>query len=240
MPDVAVSHFAIECRGVRKARFVPLWRLGRPPPTSPPPTFAALTRMASPPASYVDLLESRLDQSAAEHPRRPRAARNATVDAMAWSVVGPKANEIAMAKAEDVGSAWVAVSNTNHFGIAGYYPLMALKRDLIGWAMCNSTAFVAPLWGVDRMLGTNPIAFAFPAGEEPPIVIDFATSAAPFGKIEIAKRKGASIPSSWAIDRHGNPATEPDQVIDGGALLPLAAPANPVDTRVHWPRWWMY
>src|SRR6476661_5702281 len=136
-------------------------------------------------------------------------------------VVGPKANEIAMDKAEQHGSGWVSVCNSNHFGIAGYYPLKALERDLIGWAMCNSTKLVAPLWGAERMLGTNPLAIAFPAGEEPPVVIDFATSATAYGKIEIAKRKGTAIPPGWAIDRAGNPATGPDQMIDGGALLPL-------------------
>ena len=77
-------------------------------------------------------------------------------------VVGPKANEIAMEKAEKYGSGWVSVCNTNHFGIAGYYPLKAIERNLIGWAMTNSTKLVAPLWGAERMLGTNPIAIAFP------------------------------------------------------------------------------
>jgi LDH2 family malate/lactate/ureidoglycolate dehydrogenase len=138
-------------------------------------------------------------------------------------VVGPAANEIAMAKAEAVGCAMVSVSNTNHFGMAGYYPLRALERGLIGWASCNSTKLVAPLWGAERVLGTNPIAVAFPAGEEPPVVIDFATSAAAYGKIEIAQRKGEPIPPGWAIDREGNPATRPEQMIDGGALLPLGS-----------------
>ncbi len=136
-------------------------------------------------------------------------------------VVGPRTNEVAMEKAEAVGSAWVSVRNSNHFGIAGYYPLQALARGLIGWAMCNSTKLVAPLWGAERMLGTNPVAFAFPAGEEPPVVVDFATSATAYGKIEIARRKGEPIPPGWAIDRDGHPATRPEQMIDGGALLPL-------------------
>jgi len=83
-------------------------------------------------------------------------------------VVGPHANEIAMAKAVEAGSGWVAVRNTNHFGIAGYYVLEALERDLIGMAMTNSSALVAPLFGVGRMLGTNPLAIAFPGLEEPP------------------------------------------------------------------------
>jgi LDH2 family malate/lactate/ureidoglycolate dehydrogenase len=138
-------------------------------------------------------------------------------------VVGPRANEVAMAKADAAGAAVVSVSNTNHFGMAGYYPLRALERGLIGWAVCNSTKLVAPLWGAERMLGTNPIAIAFPAGAEPPVVIDFATSATAYGKIEIARRKGEPIPPGWAVDRDGNPATQPEQMVDGGALLPLGS-----------------
>jgi len=136
-------------------------------------------------------------------------------------VVGPKANVIAMEKALAVGSGWVSVRNTNHFGMAGYYPLQALKHDLIGWAMTNSTKLVAPLWGAQRMLGTNPIAVAFPGLDEPPIVIDMATSATSFGKIEIALRAGNPIPEGWAIDHDGRAATQPQQMIDGGALVPL-------------------
>ena len=93
-------------------------------------------------------------------------------------VVGPHSNRIAMDMADKAGSGWVAVCNTNHFGIAGYYVLQALERDMIGWAMTNSSSLVAPLWGAQRMLGTNPIAIAFPGKEEPPIVIDMATCTA--------------------------------------------------------------
>src|SRR6266404_3467507 len=112
-------------------------------------------------------------------------------------VVGPKANQIAMEKAEQYGSGWVSVCNSNHFGIAGYYPLKALERDLIGWAMTNATKLVAPLWGAERMIGTNPIAIAFPGKEEPPVVIDLATSAASYGKVEIARRKNLAVPHGW-------------------------------------------
>ena len=138
-------------------------------------------------------------------------------------VVGPHANEIAMSKALDAGSGWVAVRNTNHFGIAGYYVLQALERDLIGWAMTNSSALVAPTFGVGRMLGTNPVAIAFPGLDEPPVVIDFATSAVAFGKIEIAMRRNQPIPAGWAIDAEGRPTTDPTDVLEGGALLPLGS-----------------
>jgi L-2-hydroxycarboxylate dehydrogenase (NAD+) len=138
-------------------------------------------------------------------------------------VVGPQANRIAMDMAEKSGSGWVSVCNTNHFGIAGYYVLKALERDLIGWAMTNSTKLVAPLWGAERMLGTNPISIAFPGKEEAPIVIDLATSAAAYGKIEIARRKGEPIPVGWAINREGRNTTNPDELVDGGAMLPLGS-----------------
>lgn len=138
-------------------------------------------------------------------------------------VVGPQANRIAMEMAEKCGSGWVSVCNTNHFGIAGYYVLKALERELIGWAMTNSTNLVAPLWGAERMLGTNPIAIAFPGKEEPPIVIDMATSAAAFGKIEIARRRREPMPEGWAIDREGRGTTSPDGMMEGGAMLPLGS-----------------
>src|SRR5512145_3047602 len=128
-------------------------------------------------------------------------------------VVGPKANEIAMDKAERYGSGWVSVCNTNHFGIAGYYPLQALERDLIGWAMTNSTKLVSPLWGAQRMLGTNPIAIAFPGYKEPPIVIDMATSAVAYGKIEIALREHSSIPKWWIIDKDGRDTMDPRDML---------------------------
>jgi LDH2 family malate/lactate/ureidoglycolate dehydrogenase len=138
-------------------------------------------------------------------------------------IVGPKANEIAMDKAEQHGSGWVSVCNTNHFGIAGYYPLQALERDLIGWAMTNTTKLVAPLWGAERMLGTNPIAIAFPGYKEPPIVIDMATSAVAYGKIEIALRKNENIPTGWIIDKDGNDTNNPQDMLAGGAQLPLGS-----------------
>jgi len=101
--------------------------------------------------------------------------------------------------------------------------LQALKRDMIGWAMTNSTKLVTPLWGAERMLGTNPIAIAFPGKDEPPIVIDMATCAAAYGKIEMARRRGQAIPQGWGIDSQGRGTTNPDDIVAGGALLPLGS-----------------
>jgi LDH2 family malate/lactate/ureidoglycolate dehydrogenase len=174
---------------------------------------------------YLQLLRSGQVNATPELRVVRETLTTATVDADngLGLVVGPRANEIAMDKALDAGSGWVAVRNSNHFGIAGYYVLRALERDLIGWAMTNSSALVTPLLGLGRMLGTNPIAIAFPGLEEPPIVIDFATSAVAFGKIEIARRLGELIPEGWAVDAAGLATTDPQAVYDGGALLPLGS-----------------
>src|SRR5258708_36288753 len=94
---------------------------------------------------------------------------------------------------------------------------------MIGMATTNSPKLVTPLWGTERMLGTNPIAIAFPAKKEPPIVVDMATCAAAYGKIEMARRRGESIPQGWGIDNRGRGTTNPDDIVAGGALLPLGS-----------------
>eukprot|EP01089_Gocevia_fonbrunei_P006780 TRINITY_DN1776_c0_g1_i1.p1 TRINITY_DN1776_c0_g1~~TRINITY_DN1776_c0_g1_i1.p1 ORF type:complete len:242 (-),score=49.56 TRINITY_DN1776_c0_g1_i1:618-1343(-) len=109
-------------------------------------------------------------------------------------VVGPKANQIAIDKATNVGSGWVSVCNSNHFGIAGYYALKSMDKSCIGWAMTNTTPLVVPLGSSEKYLGTNPIAVSFPGNKEQGIVIDMATSAVAWGKIEIAKRKQKKSP----------------------------------------------
>jgi LDH2 family malate/lactate/ureidoglycolate dehydrogenase len=141
-------------------------------------------------------------------------------------VVGPKCMEIAMQKAKEHGSGWISVCHTNHYGAAGYYPVMALKEDLIGLSMTNTTKGVTPFRGAEKMLGTNPIAIAFPGLKEPPVVIDFASSAVSYGKVEIAKRKGEKIPPGWCIDKDGNATNDPADMIEGGALLPLGSDEN--------------
>ena len=138
-------------------------------------------------------------------------------------VVGPKCMEMAIERTKDLGSCWISVCNTNHYGAAGYYPMMALKEEFIGMSMTNTTKGVAPFNGAEKMLGTNPIAIAFPAEKEPPVVIDFASSAVAYGKVEIAQRMGISIPEGWCIDKNGKPTTNPTEMIEGGALLPLGS-----------------
>ena len=176
-------------------------------------------------SSYVGLLSEGLINPKPEIKIVRSTPSTATVDGDngLGLVVGPRANQMAIEMAEKAGSGWISVRNTNHYGIAGYYVLKAAERDMIGWAMTNSSALVAPLWGMERMLGTNPIAIAFPGKQEPPIVIDMATCTAAYGKIEIALRKGEKIPTGWAIDNRGRVTNEPADVLAGGALLPLGS-----------------
>jgi L-2-hydroxycarboxylate dehydrogenase (NAD+) len=138
-------------------------------------------------------------------------------------VVAPKAMQIAIDKAKLVGTGWVSVKNSNHFGIAGYHAMMALSQDMIGMAMTNASALVAPTYAAEKMLGTNPIAVAVPAGNEYPFVADFATTTAANGKLEIAQRNNESIPTGWAQDAEGNPSNDAHILKKGGALLPLGS-----------------
>lgn len=142
-------------------------------------------------------------------------------DAGLGLVVAPHAMQVAIDKAKIAGSGWVSVKNSNHFGIAGKHAMMALDNDMIGIAMTNASALVAPTFSVERMLGTNPIAVAIPAGDEPAFVADFATTTAANGKLEILQRKNASMPAGWAQTKDGEPSTDPHALKDGGALLPL-------------------
>lgn len=141
-------------------------------------------------------------------------------------VVAPKAMQIAIEKAKNVGTGWVSVQNSNHFGIAGYHAMMALKEDMIGIAMTNASALVAPTFSTERLLGTNPIAVAIPAGSEAPFVGDLATTTAANGKLEILQRKGLDTPEGWVQDNEGNPITDAHALKNGGALLPLGSDIN--------------
>ncbi len=136
-------------------------------------------------------------------------------------VTAHRAMEIAMDKARQVGSGWVAVKNSNHFGIAGHHAMMALKEDMIGIALTNASPLVSPTFSKSRYLGTNPIAVAIPALEEPPVVIDMATTTVANGKLEVLQRAGKDAPLGWAVDKDGNPTTDASILKKGGSMLPL-------------------
>jgi L-2-hydroxycarboxylate dehydrogenase (NAD+) len=138
-------------------------------------------------------------------------------------VVAPKAMKLAIEKARNVGNGWVTVKNSNHFGIAGYHAMLALEHDMVGLAMTNASPLVSPTFSVERLLGTNPIAVAIPAKEQPPFVADFATTTAANGKLEILQRKGGVAPVGWVQDNQGRSSTNVHELKQGGALLPLGS-----------------
>ncbi|HEX6426468.1 MAG TPA: Ldh family oxidoreductase [Niastella sp.] len=136
-------------------------------------------------------------------------------------VVAPFAMQVAIDKAKNVGTGWVSVQNSNHFGIAGYHAMMALQHDMIGVAMTNASPLVAPTFSTERLLGTNPICVSIPAGEEPAFVADLATTTAANGKLEILQRKNLEAPQGWIQDKDGQSSTNAHELKTGGALLPL-------------------
>jgi L-2-hydroxycarboxylate dehydrogenase (NAD+) len=142
-------------------------------------------------------------------------------DAGLGLVVAPYAMQVAIEKAKNVGTGWVSVQNSNHFGIAGIHAMMALDHDMIGIAMTNASALVAPTFSKDKMLGTNPIAVAIPAGNEPAFVADFATTTAANGKLEILQRKNKPLPKGWVQNKAGDESINANELKEGGALLPL-------------------
>ncbi len=129
--------------------------------------------------------------------------------------------QIAINKAKTAGTGWVATNNTNHFGIAGFYSMMALEHNMIGIALTNANPLVAPTYSADRLLGTNPIAVAIPTHNQPPFVADFATTPVARGKLAIKSKLGEQIPLGLVQDKEGNPTTNPGVIEQGGAILTL-------------------
>jgi LDH2 family malate/lactate/ureidoglycolate dehydrogenase len=130
-------------------------------------------------------------------------------------VIGVKAMRLTIEKAKKCGLAMAAVRNSTHYGIAGYYALMAAKEDMICFTGTNARPSIAPTFGVENMLGTNPLTIGFPTDEEFPFVIDCATSITQRGKIEHYARINKTMPSGWVIDRKGNAVTDPHAALKG-------------------------
>jgi LDH2 family malate/lactate/ureidoglycolate dehydrogenase len=142
-------------------------------------------------------------------------------------VVGHKAMELVIDKALENNIAFAAVRDSNHYGIAGYFAMMALEHDLIGLSMTNTAVLTVPTYGKDAIMGTNPISIAVPAGKERPFVLDMATSTVTRGKLEVYEREGKTIPNTWATDEFGHATQDVTRVLanmidkKGGGLLPL-------------------
>ncbi|KPJ82952.1 MAG: lactate dehydrogenase [Spirochaetes bacterium DG_61] len=128
-------------------------------------------------------------------------------------VISKRSMDIAINKAKDYGMGMVVVKNSSHYGIAGYYVLMAVKADMIGISGTNARPAVAPTFGVETMLGTNPMTFGMPTDEPFPFLIDCATATTAEGKIEVYMKKGMEVPSSWVIGEDGRPRTDASQIL---------------------------
>lgn len=141
-------------------------------------------------------------------------------------VISKKSMQIAIEKAKKYGMGMVAVRNSTHYGIAGYYAMMAADAGMIGITGTNARPSTAPTFGVENMLGTNPLTFGMPTDEEFPFVIDCATSLSQRGKIEVYDRTGKPIPEGWVIDENGKTRTDTHQILEDltkgkAALTPL-------------------
>lgn len=138
-------------------------------------------------------------------------------------VVGRRAMEIAIRKAQATGAGFVSVRNSSHYGIAGFYARMALPYNMIGISMTNTGAGggTPPTFGRTGLFGTNPIAVAAPTRNGPPFVMDFATTVVAFGKLQIAMRRKHDVPLGWVMDKEGNLTSDPNTRADGGYLMPL-------------------
>ncbi len=141
-------------------------------------------------------------------------------------VISSKSMKIAIEKAGKVGMGMVAVRNSTHYGIAGYYVLMAVEAGMIGITGTNARPSVEPTFGVETLIGTNPLTFGIPTDEEFPFVIDCATSLTQRGKIEVYDRAGKNLPEGWVIDRSGKTRTDTHQILEDlvrgtAALTPL-------------------
>ncbi len=134
--------------------------------------------------------------------------------------VAYKAMKLAIEKAKNVGIGCVGVHNSNHFGVTGFYSDLAIRDGVIGIVLANTDPAIAPLGASEALLGTNPIAVGIPSDTY--IAVDMATSATARGKILESKRKGLELPEGWALDKEGNPTTDPDAALEG-SILPFGA-----------------
>lgn len=178
---------------------------------------------------YVDGLRTGIMLASPQMKTVVETPSTATIDAGAGlgQPAAYSAMQKAIEKAKTVGSGFVTVCNSNHYGIAGYYAMMALEHDCIGISMTNADVLVVPTFGRNAILGTNPIAVAAPAGKERPFVLDMATSTVPRGKLEVYERLVKPMPQGWATDETGISTGDAHHVLEnlkkraGGGLLPL-------------------
>jgi LDH2 family malate/lactate/ureidoglycolate dehydrogenase len=134
-------------------------------------------------------------------------------------VVAFKAMKMAIEKAGEYGIGWVSVKDSGHFGVAGLFPMMALERDFVGYVVTNSAPMMAPYGGRERIIGNNPLSYAFPADKCLPVIVDFSCSVVSSGKLILCRKRGEKIPLGWAYDKDGSPTEDPYEGYEGGGSL---------------------
>lgn len=177
---------------------------------------------------YIDRIREGIIEPVTRYSILRESAGSALIDGHngMGHVIAYHAMQLAMNKAKQTGIAAVSVTNSSHFGIAGYYPLMAVEQGMAGFTVTNARPSIAPTFGCDPMLGTNPIAFAVPTDEACPFVLDMATSIVQRGKIEVLDREAKPVPPGLAVDRQGQSVLDAPQLLKmfgnkAASLLPL-------------------
>lgn len=175
---------------------------------------------------YINRMQKGLNRVSAKIETVNDYASTALLDAhySAGQVAGVRAMDLAIAKASESGVGVVVVRNSNHFGIAAHYALMAAEKNMIGIAATNTTPLMPPTGGAEKVLGNNPLAIAAPSSNPFPILLDMALSNAALGKILHAKTTGSAIPEGWGADKNGNITVDPEAVLDGGFIMPVGGP----------------
>ncbi|XP_028307556.1 uncharacterized protein LOC114466187 [Gouania willdenowi] len=172
---------------------------------------------------YVKDIKSGICAKDGEPVVEKESASTALVDGknLLGPVVGNFCMSLAMKKAKEVGVGWVVAHGSNHYGIAGYYAMQALKDNMIGMSFTNTSPLVVPTRAKECTIGTNPISVAAPAKDGDSFVLDMATSAVALGKVELHDRRGDVIPEGWGCDAQGKLTTNPKEVLNGGGLVPI-------------------
>ncbi|HKV45949.1 MAG TPA: Ldh family oxidoreductase [bacterium] len=162
---------------------------------------------------------------------RARASVTTTADGPAFAqldahnslgqVAGVRAIDLAIHKAREAGVGVVGVAHSTHFGAAAYYAMRAAAEQMVGIAITNTLALMPPVGGAAPVVGNNPIAYAIPADRHRPVVLDIATSVVARGKVQRAQGRGDRIPLDWGVNRQGEPTDRPEEIMEGGMLLPF-------------------
>jgi LDH2 family malate/lactate/ureidoglycolate dehydrogenase len=175
--------------------------------------------------NYVKRIQAGLVSATASLEITTQGAAFAQMDAhnSLGQVAGVAAIDLAVHKAREAGVGVVGVAHSTHFGAAAYYVMRAAAEQMIGIAITNTLPLMPPVGGAAPVVGNNPIAYAIPAGRHRPVVLDIATSVVARGKVQRAQGRGDRIPVGWGVDRHGAPTERPDEVMNGGMLLPVGA-----------------